>query len=53
MSSEKYIPTSDGTEILNPDGSSISEIEGHQISKDTSLLLRKYWLLMMEKIYHI
>ncbi|MGZ5501249.1 MAG: universal stress protein [Nitrososphaeraceae archaeon] len=45
MSSEKYIPTSDGTEILNPDGSSISEIEqenhepkeivGHDISKDT------------------
>jgi len=35
MSSDKYIPTSDGKEIINPDGSSISEIEGHQISKDT------------------
>ena len=39
MSSEKYIPTSDGKEIINPDGSSISEIEpenkGHHISKDT------------------
>ena len=27
MSSDKYIPTSDGKEIINPDGSSISEIE--------------------------
>ena len=35
MSSDKYIPTSDGKEIINPDGSSISDIEGHQISKDT------------------
>ena len=35
MSSDKNIPTSDGKEIINPDGSSISEIEGHQISKDT------------------
>ena len=45
MSSDKYIPTSDGKEIINPDGSSISEIEpenhkpkeieGYRISKDT------------------
>ena len=39
MRSDKYIPTSDGKEIINPDGSSISEIEpenkGHHISKDT------------------
>jgi nucleotide-binding universal stress UspA family protein len=45
MSSDKYIPTSDGKEIINPDGSSISEIEpenhepkeieGYYISKDT------------------
>src|SRR5215211_2877765 len=35
MSSDKYIPTSDENEIINPDGNSISEIEGHQISKDT------------------
>ena len=35
MSSDKYIPTSDGKEIINPDGRGISEIEGHQISKDT------------------
>jgi nucleotide-binding universal stress UspA family protein len=45
MSSDKYIPTSDGKEIINPDGSSISEIEpenhelkeieGYHISKDT------------------
>ena len=35
MSSNKYIPTSDGKEIINPDGSSISDIEGHKISKDT------------------
>src|SRR5215203_6959241 len=35
MSRDKYIPTSDENEIINPDGSSISEIEGHQISKDT------------------
>ena len=45
MSSDKYIPTSDGNEIINPDGSSISEIEpenhepkeieSDQISKDT------------------
>ena len=45
MSSEKYLPTSYGNEIINPDGNSISErkpenhepkeIEGHQISKDT------------------
>jgi nucleotide-binding universal stress UspA family protein len=44
MSSDKYIPTSDGKEIINPDGSSISEIEpenhepkeieGYHISKD-------------------
>jgi nucleotide-binding universal stress UspA family protein len=44
MSSNKYIPTSDGKEIINPDGSSISEIEpenhepkeieGSHISKD-------------------
>jgi nucleotide-binding universal stress UspA family protein len=44
MSSDKYIPTSDGKEIINPDGSSISEIEpenhgskeigSHHISKD-------------------
>ena len=30
MSSEKYIPTSDGKEIINPDGSSISEPENHE-----------------------
>ena len=41
MSSDKYIPTSDGKEIINPDGSSISEIEGHQISKDTIPSFRK------------
>lgn len=45
MSSDKYIPTSDGKEIINPDGSNISkiepenhkpkEIEGYHISKDT------------------
>ncbi|MDF2737825.1 MAG: Universal stress protein family protein [Nitrososphaeraceae archaeon] len=45
MSSDKDIPTSDGKEIINPDGSSISEIEpenhepkeieGYHISKDT------------------
>ncbi|MGB9168979.1 MAG: universal stress protein, partial [Nitrososphaeraceae archaeon] len=45
MSSDKYIPTSDGKEIINPNGSSISEIEpenhepkeieGYHISKDT------------------
>ncbi len=45
MSSDKDIPTSDGKEIINPDGSSISEIEpenhepkeieGYNISKDT------------------
>jgi nucleotide-binding universal stress UspA family protein len=45
MSSDKYIPTSDGKEIINPDGSSISEIEpenlepkereGYHISKNT------------------
>src|SRR5687768_8923846 len=45
MSSDKDIPTSDGKEIINPDGSSISEIEpenhepkeieGYSISKDT------------------
>ena len=44
MSSDKDIPTSDGKEIINPDGSSISEIEpknhepkeikGYHISKD-------------------
>jgi nucleotide-binding universal stress UspA family protein len=44
MSSDKYIPTSDGKEIINPEGSSISEIEpenhepkeieGYHISKD-------------------
>jgi nucleotide-binding universal stress UspA family protein len=44
MSSDKYIPTSDGKEIINPDGSNISEIEpenhktkeieGYHISKD-------------------
>ena len=41
MSSDKYIPTSDGKEIINPDGSSVSEIEGHQISKDTIPSFRK------------
>ena len=41
MSSDKYIPTSDGKEIINPDGSSISEIEGHQISKDAIPSFRK------------
>ena len=35
MSSDKYIPNSDGKEIINPDVSSKSDIEGHQISKDT------------------
>jgi nucleotide-binding universal stress UspA family protein len=47
MSSDKNIPTSDGKEIINPDGSSISEteiepenyehkeIEDYHISKDT------------------
>ncbi|HEU4481626.1 MAG TPA: universal stress protein [Nitrososphaeraceae archaeon] len=45
MSSDKYIPTSDGKEIINPDRSNISkiepenhkpkEIEGYHISKDT------------------
>ncbi len=45
MSSDKNIPTSDGKEIINPDGSSISEIESenhepkeiedYHISKDT------------------
>ena len=44
MSSDKYIPTSNGKEIINPEGSSISEIEpenhepkeieGYHISKD-------------------
>ena len=44
MSSDKYIPTSNGKEIINPEGSSISEIEpenhepkeieGYRISKD-------------------
>jgi len=45
MSSDKYIPTSNGKEIINPEGSSISEIEpgnhepkeieGYHISKDS------------------
>ena len=51
MSSDKYIPTSDGKEIINPDRSSISEIEpenhepkeieGSHISKDNIPFFKK------------
>ena len=40
MSSDKYIPTSDGKEIINPDGSSILRKKGNYSNPD-------WWLLFV------